>query len=298
MWTILAHAGEAHETLVAGPRNLHELWRTWGWEPLSIFGLALSAVWYAVGARKLWRAADASLFAGGWIALFIALVSPLHPWGQMLFSAHMTQHEVLMLVAAPLLVLSSPMPVFLHALPSQWSHALGRFSNTPVWKRFWTTISNPFAAFAIHGLILWLWHIPALFQATLHNEFIHALQHCSFLSSALLFWWAVIHVKDRTFGYAAAILYMFATALHSNILGALLTFATSVWYPDYARTAQYWGMTALQDQQLGGLIMWVPAGIVYIIAGLALVAGWMRESERRAQKRETALLTPTAEALT
>src|SRR2546423_4216303 len=201
---LLAHAGHADEALVQGPRNLHELWRTWGWEPLSIVGLALSAWFYAIGLKRTWKSGmgrgvtrgDACLFAAGWFALFIALVSPLHPWGQMLFSAHMTQHELLMLVAAPLIVLGAPMAVFLRALPTRWSQALARFGNSPSWRKYWTAISNPFAAFAIHGTVLWVWHVPALFQSTLHNEFVHALQHCSFLFSALLFWWAEKR-KDR-----------------------------------------------------------------------------------------------------
>jgi cytochrome c oxidase assembly factor CtaG len=86
--------------------------------------------------------------------------------------------------------------------------------------------------------------------------------------------------------YGAAVLYMFTTSVHSGVLGALLTFAHTVWYPAYATTTGSWGLTPLEDQQLGGLIMWVPAGLVYIIAGLALMVGWMRESERRVQRRE------------
>ncbi len=290
---------------VTGPHNWHELWRTWGWEPGSMVGLALSGGLYAIGLRRMWSASgvghgvarwEAACFAGGWCALFVALVSPLHPWGAVLFSAHMTQHEILMLVAAPLLVLGTPMVVFLRALPSPWAQLLARLGNSGPWQSLWTSISNPFAAFVIHGAILWLWHVPALFQATLTNEWIHALQHSSFLFSALLFWWSVIHVKDRVIGYGAAVLYMFSTALHSGILGALITFAAGVWYPAYAKTTPWWGLTPMEDQQLGGLIMWVPAGIVYIIAGLALVAGWMRESERRVQLRELASAPASARA--
>src|SRR5436309_1466490 len=152
LW-LVAHAGHVDKTIIEGPRNLHELWRTWGWEPLPLIGLALSAYLYARGLRRTWKSsgvghgvtkADACAFATGWFALFIALISPLHPWGQMLFSAHMTQHEILMLVAAPLIVLGTPMVVFLRALPMQWSQSLARFSNTNRWQRFWTTISNPF----------------------------------------------------------------------------------------------------------------------------------------------------------
>jgi cytochrome c oxidase assembly factor CtaG len=299
----LAHGGERHDvadddgavTTIQGPRNWSELARTWGWEPLPIVSLALSAYLYARGVRRTWRDAgtghgvatwEAAAFAGGWFFCFVALVSPLHPWGQVLFSAHMTQHEVLMLAAAPLMVLGRPMVAFLRALPPGWSRALARASNGDLWQRTWTAISNPFSAFVVHGVALWAWHIPTLFQATLHNEWVHAAQHSSFLFTALLFWWSLIHVRNRAVGYGAAALYMFTTALHTNLLGALLTFARTVWYPDYARTAPLWGLTALEDQQLGGIVMWIPAGVVYIIAGVALVAGWMRESDRLARAAE------------
>jgi len=135
----------------------------------------------------------------------------------------------------------------------------------------------------IHAVVLWAWHAPALFQATLDNESVHALQHASFLFSALLFWWAVIHGRQRALGFGFAVLYMFTTALHSGLLGALLTFANSVWYPGYVERTAAWGLTPLEDQQIGGLIMWIPAGLVYIAAGLALFAGWLRESEARAR---------------
>jgi len=112
------------------------------------------------------------------------------------------------------------------------------------------------------------------------------LQHLSFLGSALLFWWALIHGRQGLMGYGAAVLYMFTTSVHSGVLGALINFAHSVWYPAYATTTTSWGLTPLEDQQLGGLIMWIPAGVVYIFAGLMLFAGWLRESEMRVVKRE------------
>jgi putative membrane protein len=108
----------------------------------------------------------------------------------------------------------------------------------------------------------------------------------SFLGSALLFWWALVHGRQVLMGYGAAVLYMFTTSVQSGVLGALITFARKVWYPVYNETTRSWGMTPLEDQQLGDLIMWLPAATVYIIAGLALMAGWMRESERQVRRRE------------
>ena len=280
----------AHELEIAGPQNTSELLRAWTFEPGVVIPIVASAVLYSLGICRLRRASPKSVrksdilyFALGWAALVLALVSPVHAWGSVLFSAHMTQHELLMLAAAPLLVLGRPVVPFLWALPRSWALALARWSKLQAWEKTWRTISNPVVAWIIHAVVLWAWHAPALFEATLENESIHALQHASFLFSALLFWWAVIHGRQRALGFGFAVLYMFTTALHSGLLGALLTFANSVWYPGYAERTTAWGLTPLEDQQIGGLIMWIPAGLVYIAAALALFAGWLRESEARAR---------------
>jgi len=293
--SLLAHGGEPHD--------LHDLWRSWAFdEPVVIAGLLITAWVYTRGVRRLWRASrtgggirrwEAACFAGGWLALVVALVSPLHPWGRVLFSAHMTQHEVLMLVAAPLLVLGKPLVATLKAMPARWAHGLAEASNAPAWKAFWGTVTNALAAWLIHGVVLWVWHLPSLFQATLDNEFVHALQHLSFLLSALLFWWAILQGRQHALNYGLAVLYLFTTAVHSGLLGALLTFARTVWYPAYAGKTASWGLTPLEDQQLGGLIMWVPACALYIVAGLALFAAWLRESEARVLKRESQALLQT-----
>ena len=284
---------QAHE---GKPHTFHDLWYTWGRDPFIIAGLALTAWLYWRGLRRVWRESsergrvvrrsEAWAFGFGWLALFVALVSPLHPWGEVLFSAHMTQHEVLMLVAAPLLVLGRPLVPFLWALPARGRVIVGGIGKQKRVQAIWHTLTNPLVAWAIHALALWVWHMPALFQATLTSDLVHTLQHLSFLGSALLFWWALIHGRRGLMGYGAAVLYMFTTSVHSGVLGALITFAHSVWYPAYASSTASWGLTPLEDQQLGGLIMWIPAGLVYIIAGMALMVGWMRESERRVVQRE------------
>src|SRR3954471_7017117 len=280
-----ASVASAHEI---GPENFDELRTAWAFEPGVVIPLIVAGWLYVRGFRRLRRASqhalggtEAGCYAMGWLTLVIALVSPLHPWGSVLFSAHMTQHELLMLVAAPLLVLGRPIIPFLWAFPRGFSRRMSAWSKTKWWTAVWTFVTAPFVAWLIHAVILWSWHIPALFQATLNSEFVHALQHASFLGSALLFWWAVLHGRSRAMGFCAAVLYMFTTALHSGLLGPLLPFGRTVWYPIYSDTTGSWGLTPLEDQQLGGLIMWIPAGVVYIIAGLALFVGWLRESDRR-----------------
>src|ERR1043165_4482971 len=138
------------------PHHFSDLWFTWGHDPLVIAGLALTAWLYWRGARRLWRESsergrairkrEVWAFAGGWFALFVALVSPLHPWGEVLFSAHMTQHEVLMLAAAPLLVLGRPLVAFLWAVPQSWARRLGDAAKAAWWRRAWGALTNPLAA--------------------------------------------------------------------------------------------------------------------------------------------------------
>jgi putative membrane protein len=294
----------AHE---GKPHHLSDLPYTWGLDPLVIVCLVLSAWLYVRGVRRLWREASRGhgirrwelfLYVCGLFTLFVALVSPLHPLGEVLFSAHMTQHELLMLVAAPLLVLGRPVIAFLWALPLDGARRVGGWSKAGWFQRVWHAFTNPLAAWLIHAAALWVWHVPVLFQATLRSDIVHTFQHVCFLGSALLFWWALIHGPRGALGYGAAILYLFTTSVHSGVLGALITFTGSVLYPAYERTTASWGLSALEDQQLGGLIMWVPAGLVYIVAGLALCAGWMRESERRVSRRERLALrlAPSDEA--
>jgi putative membrane protein len=283
----LAHEGKPH--------NYDELWRAWSFDPLVVVGLILSACIYIRGVYNLWRANkmgrgikfwEAASFAGGWIFLFIALVSPLHPWGASLFSAHMTQHEILMLVSAPLFVLSRPLVATVWAMPKNWRGGTKNFIKAAPVEKTWNFLTNAFVAFVIHAVALWIWHIPFLFQATLKSDFVHTLQHASFFLSALLFWWAIMASPRGLKSYGAGVLYLFTTSIHSGILGAFLTFTTKVWYPVYEKTTASWGLTPIEDQQLGGLIMWAPAGIVYIVAGLFMFAGWLRESEKSVLRRE------------
>lgn len=256
------------------------LWKAWEFDPGVVAPLLLSAVLYAMGSRRHLGVTRLQrwCFWCGWVSLALALVSPLHPLGEMLFSAHMVQHEILMLIAAPLLVLSRPLVTFLWALPFEWRRTLGRWSKTDPIRGSWLLLTAPFAAWLIHGLAIWLWHLPVLFQATLSSDLAHTAQHLSFFLSALLFWWALFYAHGRR-AYGTGVLAIFTTAIHTGILGALLTFSPRPWYPAYANTTQPWGLSPLQDQQIGGLIMWVPASLVYLGAGLALFATWMKESD-------------------
>jgi putative membrane protein len=275
---------------VGAPLEPHDLARAWSFEPAVIAGLAITAWLYTSGILRLWQRAGighgvsrgaAATFAAGWFALFLALVSPLHRLGGALFSAHMVQHELLVAIGAPLLVLGQPLVPFLFGLPRARRQSVARLTRRTGLKRVWRVLSAPLPSWMLHAAALWVWHLPGPYAAALDSDAAHTLQQLSFLGTALLFWWAILHGRTGRLGYGASAFYLFATALYSSGLGALITFASRPWYPSYEQAARGWGLTALQDQQLAGVIMWVPGAVAYVIAALALLAFWMRESDVR-----------------
>jgi len=273
----------------AGPIHPDDLWSSWTLSLPITLPLAVTLVVYAVGTRALWRQAGfgrgirpwrVTAFVLGWLALVVALVSPLHALGEALFSAHMVQHELLMTIAAPLLVLGRPLVPALFALPAASRRGASSWTQRPWVRALWGRITRPGTAWLLHAIAIWGWHAPGLYDATLANDFIHTLQHVSFLGTALLFWWTVLHPSWS--GRGMALLSLFTTMLHTGALGAILTVSATVWNPAYATSTRAWGLTPLEDQQLGGLIMWIPGGIAYLVAALALLGSSLRESERRA----------------
>jgi cytochrome c oxidase assembly factor CtaG len=176
----------AHEGF---PLEPHDLWTrdAWLWDPLAVAALALSAWLYRLAGRhelglRKW---GVRCYWAGWLALAASLLSPIHAMGEVLFSAHMAQHELMMVVAAPLLVLGRPIVPFLWALPANARRAAGRWSRSSGSRAPWMFFARPLSAFLLHLVVIWAWHAPALFQATLKSAWIHSAQHLSFLVSAL-----------------------------------------------------------------------------------------------------------------
>jgi putative membrane protein len=244
--------------------------------------IGTAAALYGLGLFRLQSASTqrrrffprALAFTSGLLALSMALTSPLDAWGAELFSAHMVQHELLMLAAAPLLVLGRPLPFFLWAFSASWRAALATLSRAPAVRRPWNGLLTGGTAWSLHALALWIWHIPRFFNAALLNRGVHDLQHLTFLLSALVFWAALFDERRRE-RQGAAIVYLFTTTVHTSILGALITFAGRPWYASYLQMSNHWDLTALEDQQLGGLIMWVPGSLVYVAAALVLLTRWI-----------------------
>ncbi|WP_246529472.1 cytochrome c oxidase assembly protein [Microvirga zambiensis] len=275
-----AHSGHVH-WLAGGT--------TWTWDPQVTLPLALSGGLYLVGTGRLWHRAgigrgvrvwQAACFALGWLLLVFALVAPLHWLGERLFFAHMIEHEILMAVAAPLLVIGSPVAM-LWALPAGWRRSIGGVGQTKVVTCAWPWLTNPLVATLLHGAAVWLWHAPALYEAALANFWIHWVQHLSFFVTALLFWRALLQGPEGERGYGVAVFYLFITSLHTGFLGILLSLIRNTVYPVQTSRAAEWGLTPLEDQQLAGLFMWIPAGLVYAVAALILAGLWIARSGGR-----------------
>lgn len=256
---------------------------------LVVLPLALAISAYCLGVLRLWRragfgrgirAVQVLSFGLGWLVLAVALVSPLHALGGRLFFAHMIQHELMMAIAAPLVVLGRPGGAFSWALPAGWRRGIAPAIHNRAIAGLWHTLTRPLIATALHGLAIWAWHMPALFEAALGREWVHWLEHANLLGTGLIFWWALLG-RVGVLGYGGSLACLFATALHSSLLGTLLTFSPRPWY-GAAPAAPEWGLTALEDQQLAGLIMWIPGGLVYAVAALALAGLWITESGKRA----------------
>jgi putative membrane protein len=245
-----------------------------------VAGLLMAVLWaYGRGLLRLWRragtgrgvtVAELLAFVAGLAVFAIALLSPLETLTGTLLTAHMIQHVLLIAVAPPLMLLGRADAVIAFALPSRmralpptrWLRALAAGLRR---------LARPMPAALILMAAVWAWHAPGPFQAALDNEALHDLEHASFFVAALIFWQSVIFAARNPSALLAAILATLVTLIQSGFLGALITLTARPLYPAYAG-AEIWGLTAIEDQQLAGLVMWIPMGGVYLLAGLILAA--------------------------
>ena len=271
-----AGSAAAHGTAPLQPDGL---WLAWNLSPSVLVPLLLVHWLYGRGVVQLWARAGngrviawrhVMLFAAGEGVLGIALVSPLDALGGTLLAAHMLQHALLVVVAPPLLLAGRPGVAILWALPPAWRRRM----LPELWRsvrRVAAGLARPVAAAVVHGGAIWVWHAPALFVAALESDVVHWCEHLSFLATALLFWRAGMGQRGRS-AAALALPAVLVTLVHTGLLGALLTLAPDPLYAWYGDRARLWGLEPLADQQLAGLIMWVPMSLAYIGAGLVLAA--------------------------
>jgi putative membrane protein len=220
--------------------------------------------------------------AVGWVCLLLATLWPLDRLGEWSLAAHMAQHLLLMAFVPPLLLAAVPPPLAVHALPTRWRQAAARMMrplNDPA--RFGTA-SALTATSAVQTAVMWGWHWPPLMQLALVDDLVHYAMHASFLVAGVLFWWSLrLSLRATATGFAPGAAAIVVAMMQMGLMGALLTFAPRVLYPFYIGRVEHFGMTALQDQQLAGLLMWVPAAVPYLVGGLWLLQRWLARMERR-----------------
>jgi putative membrane protein len=261
----------------------------WHFEAWVTISLAIAALAYARGWRRMRARAigriEAFCFAAGILSLILALESPLDAIGEDLFSAHMAQHLTLMLVSAPLFVRARPLIVFLWAMPRGLRRWFGRWWGGPIGRVF-GILTSPISVWLWFCGLFAFWHIPGPYGWALRHEPVHVLEHLCFFVSAFAFWSVVIEPSGRRrLDYGASLMFVATAAVLSGLPGALMVLTSRPLYPIHAAGAARWGLSLIDDQQLAGLIMWIPAGFAYIVAILTLLVLWLRAAERRSEAR-------------
>ena len=241
-------------------------WNRWDLHPSVVAGLALfGGLYIYLGGLHASKRRIAS-FSGALLVLFLALNGPLHNLSDnYLFSAHMAQHLVLTLVFPPLLLYGTPAEVIRPLLRPRWVMVVAR------------VVTRPLAAGIIFSAPIAIWHVPMLYEAALRNHHLHILQHLVFLATATLMWWPVLSPVPELprAQHLLQMVYLFLLGIPMSVTGALITLSDSVLYPFYTTAPRVGGLAPLEDQQIGGLLMWVLGGLMLWIV-MSVV--WFRYS--------------------
>ena len=259
----------------------------WRFDPLAIGMLVVTAAAWTWAVRRVDRAHPANrhparrswFFHGGLTAIGVALLSPIEAYEGLLFSVHMVQHMILMLVAAPLLLAAAPITLALRVSSPSVRRGLLRLLQS----RIVHVISFPVVAWILFAAVNWGWHFSILYDDALENQALHYFQHATFLGAALLFWWPVIGADPSPWRmpHPVRILYLFLAMPQNSFLGVALLSAPTVLYPHYVTNARDWGLSPLDDQRLGGVLMWTVGDLAFLIGMMVVVALWMRHEDRR-----------------
>ena len=289
---------------------------SWDWKIEVIIVLALAGTLYSRGwwvlrqrsrgdarryrrtVRSRWRLAvpwRLVSYWGGLLFIALALLSPIDALGQQLFFMHMVQHLLLIMIAPPLLLVANPMPFVLWGLPAGWrrkvgglfSQALHRDSGFRRWLR---TLTQPGIVWMAWVIALIGWHDPGMYNAALRYEWVHDVEHLSFFIASMLLWWHLTGAGPRVhkqFGLLGRIGLVMSVVPPNMLTGVVLSFATQGYYSYYESVPRLWGFDVLTDQQLGGVIMWVPGSMMYIIAALILIGRYLSQEDRKPQLPES-----------
>jgi putative membrane protein len=256
--------------------------------PLLVAGALYARGWRRLrrrGSQRLatrWRLAA---FLGGLFTIVLSLLSAIDSFSADLFLMHMIQHLLLIMIAAPLIMVANPFPFLLWGLPRGRELGLALFAPGARFAQLLRKATGPGITWLLFVACIWGWHDPGAYDAALKSDLVHDIEHLSFYLTALLFWWHVTQSGPRvhrSLSPGARIAYTLSVVPANMIAGVAISFAGEPLYEHYLTVPRLWGLTALQDQQLGGTIMWIPGSMMYLLATIALIAAWMQQEEQRA----------------
>lgn len=272
----------------------------WSFDPVALVGLLVGAAAYLWAVRRVDAAHPTNrhprwrtwLFLGGLAAIGAALLSPIEAYEGVLFSVHMVQHMLLQLVAAPLLLAGAPITLTLRVASPAWRRRILAVLHSRVIR----AISFPVVAWAFFAATNWGWHFSTLYNEALENQALHYLQHAHFLLAALLFWWPALRADPSPWRlpHPVRLFYLFLAMPQQSFLGVSLLGTAGVLYPHYATNVRDWGPTPLEDQHIGGMIMWVVGDIAFLVGMALVVVLWMRHEERRTARLDARLAAERA----
>lgn len=274
-------------------------WRAWSVDPQFLLPLALLGFWYARGLRRWpqrtrahapWRTVS---YYVGLAVLALAVESPLDRLGEHHFSMHMVQHNIVMMIVPPLILLGAPTTPVLRGMPGWLRRGVVRpLAGNPLVRRGCRALTFPIIPMVLFTVSQWAWHLmPGWYDAALNNDALHNLQHASFLAVAMLFWWNIIDPRPlhSRIPLPARVLYFYGAMVPKHILAAFITFADAPFYPTYERVTRFLPGTPLEDQQMAGLLMWVPFGeLINLITAGAILGFWFRRGAAEQRAREQA----------
>ena len=271
-------------------KDLLSLWEFW---PQIILALVVLGAIYGLGWQRLrqrgfrrlangWRLAA---FLSGLVTLGLAMLSAVWVLQVCLFSLHMLQHLLITTVGPILLLVADPFPFLMWGLPPNTRRALAALivPKSPL-RRLLRQLTTPWMAWGLYVATLWIWHTPSAYDAALRYELLHILEHLSFFLTGLLFWWHVTGAAPRLHGrlsYGFRMAYVLAALAQNEALGVGISFYRRPLYSFYTTVPRLWGISVLDDQMLGGAIMWVPGGMMYALAAIVLLARLLDYEEKK-----------------
>jgi cytochrome c oxidase assembly factor CtaG len=274
--------------------TLRAILTSWDWRLDVITVLLTFGTLYTIGWQRLrrkqaklatnWRIAA---YYAGLLSLVIALMSGIDTFQTQLFFIHMTQHIVLVMIAPPLLLIANPMPFLLWAIPRQERQLIAGFlTQKSRFRRMFVKLTAPGLVWLFYAINLWLWHDPNPYNEAIVNDTLHDIEHLTFFLTGMALWWHITNAAPYFHGrrtYAMRIALVIATYFQNLLIGVGITMSGTLIYTYYAGVPRVWGIDPIRDQTIGGLIMWIPGGMMYLMALLGLIALAVQESERRAR---------------